>query len=493
MNITFTQPTRQSPWAIVFILGTYALFVARQLWPVFIVFFIRPNTDKTLWFIGAVLVMAVFMLIFAIINHFYYRFWIDGDRLIIHSGWLQKAKKTIPLERIQSLNLEQTMVHRLTGTTKIIVETAGATGAEVSIRALDMTKAEALRTLLFKSGLQQNRTSETVEQETEQPVSETILFTLTPWDLFKTGLSQNHLRTIGVVLLLMVGLWDDVQNQFNVFSEDQLEQAGQALQSMMVILIVFGLIGIGVVIASVVRIMVQYADLAVYVDGARFRIHSGLLTIREVVVSGQKLQSLTWTQNPIQRLFGLFKLEFSQALAELSRGQKHVMIPGMYAGQLDQIHELVFPEESREPGSWHGIDPRYRWFRWFWIGFMPGLIAAVLLWGVEPILAGWAGVWIGWYWFASGRRTRRWRWFVNKDILILRRGWLTSRVTLLPTFKIQSASLHASPMQRRLGLRTITLHTASGTELIPWLPLAEAERLRDWCLFRVEKDERGWM
>lgn len=493
MSGPFDQPMRQSHWAILFILVNYLKMTVRQLWPLFLIFVLKPKAQSVSYFLLFVLALLTVLMVVSLIKHFYYRFYIVQGHLMLHQGWLKKTRTSIPLERIQSVNLEQTLLHRISKTARLAIETAGASGEEMSIGALNMDLAVRLREILFHHRGEKSATG--VEDPiawTVEPAEQT-LFSHGFLHCLKTGLSQNHLRTIGVVVAVGLSFFDDLQRQFDILPEDSLEQAGAVLESLAMLAILTLLAGAGVIAASVIRIVLRYADLALFFDGKRFRMHAGLITIREMSVSGQKLQYLIWSRNPLQRLFGLYRLDFRQAVPEVTRGQEHVEIPGVTRPELDSVLKLVFPEEGREGGVWRGVDRRYFWLRWFWLGLVPGGLAMGFLnWALPDIF--YIGVlWPLWYAVAAWQYMRRLRWYLNRDILILRRGWLTSSETLLPLFKVQRVDIDSSPMSRRLGLCSLTVSTASGELELPWIPLGTAQTLRAWLLFRAEVDERAWM
>ncbi len=488
MSADVYKPQRQSHWAILFILWHTAWITIRQVWPLILILFVQPkerNEFSLYLIVGLIAVVGIISLI----NHFFFRFWIDSDTFYVREGWLKKKNKTIPIDRIQSLNVEQTLLHRFSKTGKVFVETAGSAKAEVEIRAIRMDVVEELQRKLFHTHRQSSgKVVETILSEAEKP-----LFTLGFLDLIKVGLSQNHLRTIGVVLAVAIGFLDDLENQWGILPEGKLEEMGEAVQSMMVLVMMGALLTVGVIIASVVRILLSHADLALFYNGQRFRLNAGLLTIRETVVSHRKLQSLTWSENPIQRLFGLVRLDFSQATVDSPEGRQQVAIPGMYRQPLQEILRLVFPSEKRDHGAWSGIDPRYAWKQWIGTGLLPALIIGIGGYIVEFTMWIPAMIWLLVSALFARKMTRRWQWFLNQDLLILKQGWLSPRTTMLPIYKIQSMSIHQNPIQRWRDLVSITVHTASGTEWIPYIPIDKARLLQRYVLYHIESDSRSWM
>jgi membrane protein YdbS with pleckstrin-like domain len=79
------------------------------------------------------------------------------------------------------------------------------------------------------------------------------------------------------------------------------------------------------------------------------------------------------------------------------------------------------------------------------------------------------------------RRVRSWAFCERDEDLLVRRGLLVQRLSLVPYGRMQFVDVSAGPLERSLGLATLRLHTAAAASdaRIPGLPRAEAERLRD--------------
>lgn len=67
------------------------------------------------------------------------------------------------------------------------------------------------------------------------------------------------------------------------------------------------------------------------------------------------------------------------------------------------------------------------------------------------------------------------------DDLLIRRGILFRRTTVVPYGRLQFVDVDTGPIDRMFGLATVKLHTASAATdaTIPGLPRADADRLRD--------------
>jgi len=82
---------------------------------------------------------------------------------------------------------------------------------------------------------------------------------------------------------------------------------------------------------------------------------------------------------------------------------------------------------------------------------------------------------------AVGRRYAAWGYLEREDDLLVRRGVLVRRTSVVPYGRMQYVDVTAGPLARRYGLATVTMHTAAAATdaVIPGLRDDEASRLRD--------------
>lgn len=79
------------------------------------------------------------------------------------------------------------------------------------------------------------------------------------------------------------------------------------------------------------------------------------------------------------------------------------------------------------------------------------------------------------------RRVRAWAYCEREDDLLVRRGVMISRLSVIPYGRMQFIDVVAGPIERAFGLATVRMHTAAAASdaRIPGLPHDEAARLRD--------------
>jgi uncharacterized protein len=98
------------------------------------------------------------------------------------------------------------------------------------------------------------------------------------------------------------------------------------------------------------------------------------------------------------------------------------------------------------------------------LGVGLGLVVAGLLW--ERFLA---------------RRVAAWGYAERHDDLMVKRGVLIRRQSVIPYGRMQFIDVTAGPVERSLGLATLRMHTAAAASdaRIPGLDKADAAKLRD--------------
>jgi uncharacterized protein len=79
------------------------------------------------------------------------------------------------------------------------------------------------------------------------------------------------------------------------------------------------------------------------------------------------------------------------------------------------------------------------------------------------------------------RSVRSWGYAERDEDLLVRHGLLVRRLSIVPYARMQFVDVTAGPLERALGIATVTLHTAAAHSdaTVPGLEGPEAARLRD--------------
>lgn len=120
----------------------------------------------------------------------------------------------------------------------------------------------------------------------------------------------------------------------------------------------------------------------------------------------------------------------------------------------------------------------------FWVGVL-AVVAAVagwlFTWWLSVVGVGLAAVILVWGLWLIPRNWRAWGYSERDDDLLVKHGVLFRKLSVVPYGRMQFVDVNSGPLERRVGIATVQLHTASpATDArIPGLPPDEAARLRD--------------
>lgn len=124
-----------------------------------------------------------------------------------------------------------------------------------------------------------------------------------------------------------------------------------------------------------------------------------------------------------------------------------------------------------------------------WEALVAGTLLALLIGGGVmvasvgaglAVLVGILALSVASLWFLR-RRFRAWRYLERAEDLVVVRGVMLRRLSVVPYGRMQYVDVTAGPVERLFGLATVKLHTAAAASdaRVPGLEPAEAARLRD--------------
>lgn len=181
----------------------------------------------------------------------------------------------------------------------------------------------------------------------------------------------------------------------------------------------------------------------------------------------------------------------------------HGPVGGPVAGTPGDRVPLSNPAIDPEGLAWTRVSPKHLSVvvlstllsTLFWLAALgwPAVLAATGVWSGAPLgllllppaavlAAGLLSV------LMAPRRVRAIGYAERGEDLLVRRGLLYQRVTVIPYGRMQYVDVSVSPLQRSFGLATVKLHTAAvGSHAeIPGVEHAEASRLRERLTARGE-------
>ena len=495
--IDFSRPRRQSYSAIIFFIYRFFKIVVRQIWPVLLAFlFGREDFKLTLLYI--IIGISTLVMLYSILSFFNYYFYVDNDELVVEKGVFQKSRTNIPFERIQTINFEQNILHQLFNVIKLEIDTAGSKGSEFSFSALDRHMAVALRTVIFEKkatlvpSSAQNGTDESVLAS--EPSGEVVM-TLGVGELIRLGLLQNHLRSFLLIIIFFSWILDQLRD-IGLDADEYLESIEKAsiLQAQWIVL-QLAVVAIGItLVISVIRTVLRFYDFRLLRTSDGFRIETGLINRRQVAAKDHKIQIVSWADNPLKRLLGLYDVSLKQAASVQVRQQASIIIPGCHPANLKRIREHYFDIVEWKDLQQFGISPKFIDRRMLYLGMLP-LIPAL---GAVHSFFGWIWalpllLWLPLVYWLSRTAHRKWRISFNDHLILVEHGLFGHYHKSFRLYKIQNVTLEQPFYHRLRKLANLSLHTASGSVGIPMIPHDLALKLADFLLYKIESSRQNWM
>lgn len=489
----FSVPNRQSYVAIVMILFKTVNIVVRQLFPILVVILVggsKQKGDYIIWFIVAV---STLTMVYSIINFFRTYFIVQNGELILHTGIFSRKKISIPFARIQTINFEQNIIHQFFSVLRIKVDTAGSEKNEFEFHALESAKAYALRDLVLaeKQTLEPIHEVDITGVPSFQPTFNKIM-SLSPTDLLKVGLTENHIKSGGLIFLFFFWIYQNLQ-EVGVDVDEYSEEIPEWEMGLYTIIFFTTVLMIFSVIISLVRSVVKNYDLQFLRSSRGFKIVSGLFTKREVSALDHKIQHISWSDNLLKRWIGFKDLSLNQASSTEINAKQNIRIPGCNTLHINEVVSTLFGKTDFDNFEMKVIDKRY----FIRFSLIVGILILVVILGayfIEQLDKIVPALIVGIYFIVTRYISYRKKSFGhNEELVFIKGGVFGDKAEVLPMYKIQALEIHQSPYQRSHQLCSISLYTASGRIKIPYIPISEGRNISDTFIYKVESDKRKWM
>lgn len=472
--IDLSVPQRQSPLAIVFL----GLRILRSLGiaqiVIVVLFIMRAPFNGALSVLPFVLIVAFGG--FSALAWWRYTFQVLDDELVVTKGIVRVVRLNVPIERIQSIAIEQQLLHRLTGLVKVAVDTAGSNEAEFSIDAVARPVAEELQ----RRAVTAVPTPVKIGSALPPPMlaEDRVVFTHDGRRLLAMALTMWPLTGL-LVLGPLLAFGGDLFNRLPDVGLGDQPFRWWWVPVGIACFIVFS------VVLNIIRVFLQDWELSLRASATSLRRTSGLLSRMNTASSVDRIQMVTSAQNPLQRRAGLRNIELATV------GQRNLSVDGCDDAQFTTVLTLAAVTPIDELLLDRRIHPAA-----VWLAVRNATVVCALLTGALFWLIGW---WsplvlssIPLVWATTRLNVANFRWGLGQQ-LANSSHVLSLRTAQALLHKTNAVTVTQSIFERRRGLGRVQLATASGAISIGMIPIEEAQAARDTILHAVETDTRSWM
>jgi putative membrane protein len=493
-KIDVSTPTRQSIKGLVFIFLVSIQQAVRMFWALIAVLVLQKNIFDNKFIIGISLAaILILLVVHSILYYLNFYFYVSAGEFILKKGYLRKKVLSIPLDRIQSVNTKQNLIQQLLNVVSLEIDTAGTVGKELKIHALEKPFASELQNQI-RAKKKQIATEENMEEIEISEIPETLILKLTPPDLLKIGISQNHLRTALIIIAFGFQIFQQIQDLFSEkaeeYSNEFLDFMSNSNWALITFLVIFFL---AISIAySLFSTLFKYFDFKLLKKEDAYRIESGLLNKRNIVIPHNKVQELNWETGPIKQLFSIYNLVFKQAVSGQNRRQQVVDAPGCLSKHLNLLKTDLFGEDKLLTSPKICTNNYYFRRLWIFFGWMPAVLASPFLYSEWQFWGG-AVLWLllsaAYCWLVLKKRYFR----INNEQIRISSGAISHKWKQMELYKIQAVEFHQTIFQKRRKLASLNLMNAAGSMTIPFIDETLAKQIYDYLLYHTEVSEKKWM
>lgn len=448
------------------------------------------------WFIisGVFFIPAVLVSVFRYLT---LRYKIEDEHLIVSSGLLFQKTRTVPVSRIQNIDLVQNIIHRAFGVAEVKIETASGTEPEAVLRVLSMAQMEKLRAAIFGSSHDQssmpslaipveageystNMDGESLAQVDPLPspfvvsdhrvaARQTVL-SISVQQLVKAGLASNRgLIMVGVLVggylqFADGGYRTGISTLYKWLPQfDSYLYAGLiALATIVIATLALRLLGTG-------WYLLRFFNYQLERRGDDLRISCGLFTKVSATVPRKRIQFISIHRSLMMRWMGLASIRIETAGGSGDKQNatesvsKRWFVPVIDESEVPRLIATLRPGLNWDEDSlaFQPLAPRAMkrlmriailtsilliaiglFFSLPW-GFVPGLL-------ICPLLVFWAR-----------KQAMSMRYSRTDHGVIYRSGVLTRKISMTFFEKIQTLCVVQSPFDRRWGMAKLIVDTAA--------------------------------
>ena len=492
---TFSIEQRQSKTGMLVIFFDKFIKIVKN----FLVLLIIPmiNDFDIVFLIITILITALISAVITFIDFKYFTFQFDFDKndFIIKKGFFKKTKLSVPLSKIQQINLNQNFIHKILNLYEIQMDTAGSDSKEVSIKAVD--KNIALDIKKFTDFLKNNNSKIEIKKTINDDELEIDFFTL-----IKIGLTSRYFQTLGFIAALFFGALEYL-NALNINIIPSFSSFIKSGNFGFVAILIYTVIIIFAVFSSnLISTVIKFYRFSAKKLNNNLTVSYGLISSKTILMSPNKVQVFSYTQNWIQNKIDLCNIVIYQAsssistLSEKSNDGSKVYIPGANSFDRKKIFQFIYKSNDKNEIL---IKPNIRKFfvNLFLIGILPSAILFTLNYffnffeTINYLVI--QLIFIMFSFLISYRLYKNSFLSVSENFIKVQSGFWDIKTRIIEIHKIQSIVIDQDIWYKRLNLADLTICTAGGMIRFSFIDFKKLKLITDNLIYKVEISNKSWM
>lgn len=503
MMSDFSQPQRQSLIGVLIMFADTFQKALRALWPLLIVWILRIDESNKAYFGLGVIAIIVVVAVIAYLKYLNFTFFLDdvNEEFVIKKGILNKSRIAIPLDKIQQVNINQSLIQKIIGVHALEVDTAGSSGKEVTIRAIKHDLALSLKERLMEAGEKKSPINDGVTPVTQTKHEEFPFIQISLLSLFKTGITSNYSRSFALLLAFVITTFQYIEDYIHYagYEQDPLKQ--YLNPQVLLRFITFIIVGILVVtlLINLTRTIIRYFNFRITRQQNSLLLSYGLLNTKNTIIRPDKVQIVTIGRNFFQKKLNINDIRIRQASgvepSDKDQNKTAIEIPGCNNTEKDGLMKFLL---GSIPEKGVVLKPNIRKIIMGIVGglMIPLSIFFIFAYYLTPSITEYI-VFVPLYvLFVSIMiyfNFRHSRLYVTNDFIIKRSGAWDIDYDYIAPHKIQSVSLKQFFWHKSPDVGIVSLHTAGGTISFGLADFTRLKGMVNHWLYQVETTNKHWM
>jgi putative membrane protein len=501
MDQDFSKPQKQSASGIIIMFADTLQKVIRAAALPILFIFIKSGSQHTWAVVSGAIAFILILAVFTYIRYIKFTFFLDEAKqeFVINKGVFSRTTLTIQLNKIQQVNINQSLLQQMIGVYSLSIDTAGSEKKEASIKAVDHTTATLLKQKLLSRDTFTAQSGQLAVAEAESAIPP--LLKLSNFTLLKVGITSNYGASIALLTGFMFGLFQLMKDYNSAFEieENQLSHAfskGFSVFSLCFLLIAALILVLG---TNIIRTFIRYFDFKIVKQKRALAVSSGLFTKHNTLLKPNKVQLGAYSQNYFQKKLNMLNMKVKQAsyssANEEDEKKSAVEIPGCDEMERDEILKMIF---DRIPAEGRPLLPNYRFlFLRIMLCIVLPLLAVFLV-GLffVPLIKPYFVLAIPYILIAVTLlyfEYKHHRLYASQGFIIKRSGIWDIEHEVLEPHKIQAITAKQYFWHKNADVGHLIVHTAAGVIHFKYGNYTNIKHLVNYWIYKVESSKEDWM
>lgn len=500
MNSDFSKPQRQSLIGVLIMFADTLQTAVRALFPILIVWIFKIDKMNKIYLTLGIIAVFVIIAIIAYLKYINFTFFLDeeNEEFVIKKGILNKSRLGIPLDKIQQVNINQSLLQKFIGVHALEVDTAGSGKKEVTIKAITHDLALSLKARLLDG----ERSTDSIRESANETKEEKHAFIqISLLSLLKTGITSNYVRSFGILLAFFITMFQYIEDFISAaeIDDDPLDNYLNAEIILKFIIFIIIAIMVMTLVVNLCRTILKFYNFRITRQNNSLLLSYGLLNTKNTIIRPEKVQIVTVGRNYFQKKLDILDIKIRQASSQEANNNEQrktaIEIPGCNTSEKDMLLQFLLQEIPQKGAM---IKPNIRKILMQAIKFLiiPLSIYFLLANYVFPEMMDYMlfvpvyVVFISIIIYFGFRNTRL---FVNDDFIVKQSGaWDVEKEYIAP-YRIHAVAIRQYFWHKSSDIGIVSLYTAGGTISFGLADYTRLKELVNYWLYQVETTNKNWM